>query len=166
MVKVLIFTSSLIFFDFRDKLYQENTVLDGDRYWLSHCNPSVYFLLPFLVLIAISWERVEKNRFRSQSANVFLIRQGTKVHFSDILRRLQNLKKYLTFHWNYLVTYRHLIKVAKSQIKPHAVWVLCRFSQKWMNEFVLFAMKSKKANTTNLFVRFLGESTAHSWRRP
>ena len=83
---------------------KKNTVLDDDRYWLSHCNPSVYFLLPFLVLIAISWERVEKNRFRSQSANVFLIRQGTKVHFSDILRRLQNLKKYLTFLWNYLVT--------------------------------------------------------------
>ena len=91
------FLGDFLFFDFKAKLYQENTVLDGDRYWLSHCNPSVYFLLPFLVLIAISWERVEKNRFRSQSANVFLIRQGTKVHFSDILRRLQNLKKYRTF---------------------------------------------------------------------
>ena len=32
--------------------------------------------------------------------------------------------------------------------------------KKRTNEFVLFAMKSKKANKTNLFVHFLGESTA------
>ena len=33
--------------------------------------------------------------------------------------------------------------------------------KKRTNEFVLFAVKSKKANKTNSFVRFLGESTAH-----
>ena len=37
------------------------------------------------------------------------------------------------------------------QIKPKAVWVRNRFSQKnQTNEFVLFVVKSKKANKTNL----------------
>ena len=31
-------------------------------------------------------------------------------------------------------------------------------TKKRINEFVLFAMKNKKANRTNSFVRFLGES--------
>ena len=49
----------------------------------------------------------------------------------------------------------------KGQIKLKAVWARCRFSQKRQrNEFVLFAVKSKKANKTNSFDCFLGESTA------
>ena len=47
----------------------------------------------------------------------------------------------------------------KGQIKPEAVWVGRRFSQK-TSEFDLFAMKSKRANKENSFVCFLGESTA------
>ena len=47
------------------------------------------------------------------------------------------------------------------QIEPEAVRARRRFSQKTNEKFVLFAMKSKKANKTNLFVRFLGESKAH-----
>ena len=39
----------------------------------------------------------------------------------------------------------------KGQIKPEAVWVGRRFSQK-TSKFDLFAMKSKKANKTSLFV--------------
>ena len=51
----------------------------------------------------------------------------------------------------------------KGQIKPKAVWTRRRFSKKRKNKFVLFAVKSKKANKTNSFVRFLGESTARQF---
>ena len=43
--------------------------------------------------------------------------------------------------------------LAKGQIKPKAVWVRWRFSRKTKNEFVLFTVKSKKAN--NNFVRLV-----------
>ena len=46
--------------------------------------------------------------------------------------------------------------VAKGQIKPKSRLALRRFSQtKGMNEFDLFAVKSKKANKSNSSVRFL-----------
>ena len=48
----------------------------------------------------------------------------------------------------------------KGQIKPKAVWVHLRHTKKLTNEFVFFAVKSKKANKTNLFIHFLGEPTA------
>ena len=48
----------------------------------------------------------------------------------------------------------------KGQIKSKAALACCRLSQTRTNEFVLFAVKRKKANKTNSFVRFLGESTA------
>ena len=48
----------------------------------------------------------------------------------------------------------------KGQIKPKSRLVRWRFSPKWTDEFDLFAVKSKKANKTNLSVRFLGESMA------
>ena len=52
--------------------------------------------------------------------------------------------------------------VAKGQIKTKAVWACHAVDspKKQTNEFVLFAVKSKKANKTNLFLRFLGKSTA------
>ena len=40
-------------------------------------------------------------------------------------------------------------------------WRAVDSPKKRINEFVLFAKKSEKANKTNSFVRFLGESTAH-----
>ena len=46
----------------------------------------------------------------------------------------------------------HLLGLTKGLIKPKAVWARRRF--------VLFAVKSKKANKTNSFVHFSGESTA------
>ena len=52
-----------------------------------------------------------------------------------------------------------IVWYTKGQIKPKAGLVHRRFSQK-TNEFDLFAVKRKKANKTNLLVRFLGESTA------
>ena len=53
-----------------------------------------------------------------------------------------------------------IIEETKGQIKPKAGWANCRFSKKTNKRICLFAMKSKKANKTNLFVRFLRESTA------
>ena len=47
----------------------------------------------------------------------------------------------------------------KGQIKPKAVWMRRRFSQKQTNGFVLFAVKSKKANQPNSFIHFLAKST-------
>ena len=44
----------------------------------------------------------------------------------------------------------------KGQIQPKAVWARLR---KQTYAFVLFAVKSKKAYKTNLFICFLGEST-------
>ena len=49
--------------------------------------------------------------------------------------------------------------VCKGQIKPKAGLVRRRFSQKTNEHICLFAVKSKKANKTNFFVR-LGESMA------
>ena len=49
---------------------------------------------------------------------------------------------------------------AKGQIKPKADWRAIDSPKKRTNEFVLFAVKSKKANKTNSFLHFLGESTA------
>ena len=51
------------------------------------------------------------------------------------------------------------IAVFKGQIKPQVDWRTLDSPKKRTNEFVLFAMKSNKANKTNLFVHFLGEST-------
>ena len=48
----------------------------------------------------------------------------------------------------------------KGQIKPKADWPAVDSHKNRTNKFVLFAVKSKKANKTNLFVRFLGESRA------
>ena len=48
----------------------------------------------------------------------------------------------------------------KGQIKPKAVWACSRFSQK-TKKWICFAFCEKqKANKTNSFIRFLGESTA------
>ena len=46
----------------------------------------------------------------------------------------------------------------KGQIKPKSRLARHRFSQKRTNGFDLFALKSKKADKTNLSVHFLGES--------
>ena len=55
----------------------------------------------------------------------------------------------------------HTWFIIKSQIKPKAaIWVQVDSSKKRTNEIVLFALKSKKANQTNSFIRFLGESMA------
>ena len=49
--------------------------------------------------------------------------------------------------------------ITKGQIKPKADWGAVDSPKKRMNEFVLFAVKSKKANKKKSFVRFWGEST-------
>ena len=48
----------------------------------------------------------------------------------------------------------------KGQMKPKADMRIVDSPKKWMKEFGFFAVKSKKATKTNLFVRFLGESAA------
>ena len=48
----------------------------------------------------------------------------------------------------------------KGQIKPKADWRGIDSPKKQTNEFVLLAVKSKKANKTNSLVHFLGESTS------
>ena len=54
----------------------------------------------------------------------------------------------------------HTWCLVKGQIKTiAAIWVQVDSPKKRTNEFVLFALKSKKANKTNSFIRFLGEST-------
>jgi hypothetical protein len=50
------------------------------------------------------------------------------------------------------------ILTPKGQIKPKVDWCDIDSPKKRTNKFVLFAMKSKKANKTNSFVCFLGES--------
>ena len=59
--------------------------------------------------------------------------------------------------WN---TMLYVPLLAKGQIKPKAVWVRWRFSRKTKNEFVLFTVKSKKANNNFVRLVFLVESTA------
>ena len=55
----------------------------------------------------------------------------------------------------------HTWFIIKGQIKPKAaIWVQVDSPKKQTKKFVLFALKSKKANKTNLFIRFLGEPTA------
>ena len=49
---------------------------------------------------------------------------------------------------------------SKGQIKPKTDWRALDSSTKSTNEFVLIAVKSKKANKTNSSVCFLGESKA------
>ena len=49
----------------------------------------------------------------------------------------------------------------KGQIKPKADWRTVDSTKKQINEFVLFAFLLFTANRSNLFVRFLGECTAH-----
>ena len=57
--------------------------------------------------------------------------------------------------------FRHSFEILKVKIKSEAGLGRHRFSQKKRtNELVLFAVKNKKANKTNSFVRFMGESTA------
>ena len=88
----------------------------------------------------------------SQVVNV----QTFKLMFTTIYLKNANL----TVHYitgTYFFSRRP--EFTKGQIKPKAIWARHRFSQK-TNEFVLFAVKSKKANKTNLLVCFLGESTA------
>ena len=46
----------------------------------------------------------------------------------------------------------------KGQLISKADWRPIDSPKKRMDEFDLFAVKSKKANKTNWFVRFLGES--------
>ena len=48
---------------------------------------------------------------------------------------------------------------SKGQIKPKADWRAVDSPEKRTNEFGYFALKSKKAEKTNSFVRFFGEST-------
>ena len=50
--------------------------------------------------------------------------------------------------------------ITKGQIKPKADWGAVDSPKKRMNEFVLFAVKSKKANKKNSFIHFLCESMA------
>ena len=50
-----------------------------------------------------------------------------------------------------------MMPVTKGQIKPKADWQAIDSPKKRMDGFDLFAVKSKKANKTNLSVRFLGE---------
>ena len=50
---------------------------------------------------------------------------------------------------------------SKSQMKPKSLWHTVNSPKKWTNEFVLFAFLLFTANKTNLFLPFLGESTAH-----
>ena len=47
----------------------------------------------------------------------------------------------------------------KGQIKPKADWPAVDSHKNRTNKFVLFAVKSKKANKKKSFVRFWGEST-------
>ena len=49
----------------------------------------------------------------------------------------------------------------KGQLISKAIYGLLISSKKRMDEFDLFAKKSKKANKTNLSVRFLGECTTY-----
>ena len=49
----------------------------------------------------------------------------------------------------------------KGQTKPKADWCAVDSPIKQTNEFVLFAFLLFTANKLNLFVRFMGESTAH-----
>ena len=49
---------------------------------------------------------------------------------------------------------------SKGRIKPKADLDAIDSPKKPTNEFVFFAVKSKKAIKTNLFVRFSGESAA------
>ena len=53
------------------------------------------------------------------------------------------------------------MQLFKGQIKPKSDSDAVDSPKKRTHQFILFAMKSKKANKTNSFVRFLGESTAH-----
>ena len=52
-----------------------------------------------------------------------------------------------------------IVTTTKGQIKPKAHWRAVDSPKKRTNEFVLFAFLLFTANKTNLFVRFLGEST-------
>ena len=60
---------------------------------------------------------------------------------------------YVLGHWFFFVCknktkgLRVHILVSKGQIKSKEAWACCRFSQKRMNKFVLFAVKSKKLYT-------------------
>ena len=49
-------------------------------------------------------------------------------------------------------------EVCKGQLISKADWQAIDSPKKRMDEFYLFAVKSKKANKTNLSVPFLGES--------
>ena len=49
----------------------------------------------------------------------------------------------------------------KGQLISKAIYGLITSPKKQTDEFDLFAMKSKKANKTNLSVHFLGEVTRH-----
>ena len=51
--------------------------------------------------------------------------------------------------------------IPKGQIKSKADWRAVDSPKKQTDEFDLFAVKSKKANQTNLSVRFLGEVADH-----
>ena len=51
-------------------------------------------------------------------------------------------------------------EIDKGQLISKADWRAIDSPKKRTDEFVLFAVKSKKANKSNSSVRFLGESTA------
>ena len=53
-----------------------------------------------------------------------------------------------------IIVYNHLLKVSFFR---KADWRVVYSTKKLMDEFDLFAVKSKKANKTNLSVCFLGE---------
>ena len=62
------------------------------------------------------------------------------------------------FIWPLVITFIPLL--CKGQLISKANYGLLTSPKKRMNEFVLFAMKSKKANKTNLLTCFLEKSTA------
>ena len=59
------------------------------------------------------------------------------------------------------VSKKFLTTVTKGQIKPKADWRAVDSPKKQTDEFDLFAVKSKKANKSNLSIRFLGELADH-----
>ena len=90
--------------------------------------------------------------------NLFLI---CERHLSETLHK-RDIPKTLSAATK--VNSKALLKVSnvlgKGQIKPKADWRAVDSPKKRTNEFVLFAFLLFTANKTNLFVRFLGESTA------
>ena len=70
------------------------------------------------------------------------------------------LKNKYVFHIPFFRLKLHMSLFFKGQIKPKSDWRAIDSPKKQTNKFILFAFLLFMANKTNLFVRFLGESTA------